>query len=258
MSTVLQRILDTKREEIKGMRSQSVRSRFAPRRVTLKRSASEPLNILAEIKFKSPSAGLLSNRLSVAERAAAYERAGASAVSVLCDTTYFGGSYEHLVEARNSCELPLLCKEFVLDEIQLDWARAFGADLVLLIARCLGQDELRRLHRAALDRELTPLVEIATLDEVTRVQDLEVTTVGVNARDLATLTMDAARAHHILNSLEPTLTRLHLSGLKTPDDVSHTRSSGVDGALIGEVLMREEDPEPLLRSLVQACQNLTP
>lgn len=252
MSRVLERILETKRTEIATTRSRKAPSRFAPRPVNLKRRSQEPLRIFAEIKFKSPSAGALSTALSVAQRAAIYEHAGASVVSVLCDSTFFGGEYEHLTEARDNCGLPLLCKEFVIDEVQLDWACLFGADLVLLIARCLNPDKLARLHAAALERRLTPLVEIVTREEAQWAKDIDARVIGFNARDLDTLVMDTERASDVLSSLDASLVRLRLSGLKTPSDVAEVRDSGLDGALVGEVLMREADPEPLLRSLVRA------
>jgi len=252
MAAILERILETKRGEIAAMHSRSLPSRFRPRPKNLKRKSNEPLHILAEIKFKSPSAGPLSTDLSVAKRAQAYERAGASVVSVLCDSTFFGGTYEHLTEARDHCELPLLCKEFVIDEVQLDWAYAFGADFVLLIARCLGPADLSRLYAAAVERDLTPVVEIVTHEEATWVKALGAKVIGVNARDLDTLVMDAQRPSEVLTSLDLSLTRFRLSGLKKPSDVATARDSGVDGVLIGEVLMREANPEPLLRALVQA------
>ena len=253
VTAVLDRILEAKRQEVVALRARRLPSPPRTRSVGLKRNSDEPLRMFAEIKFKSPSAGPLSTALSVGERAAAYERAGASVVSVLCDSNFFGGAYEHLTLARESCSIPLLCKEFVIDEIQLDCARAFGADLVLLIARCLGPEALHRFHRAAIERGLTPLVEIATLEEAAWVRDLDAPSVGVNARDLDTLEMDASRASLILKSLHPSLVRIHLSGLKTPTDIAGIRESGVDGALVGEVLMRESNPEPLLRRLVEAA-----
>jgi indole-3-glycerol phosphate synthase len=172
---------------------------------------------------------------------------------VLCDSTYFGGSYEHLTMAKEACRLPVLCKEFVLDEVQLDWARAFGADAVLIIARCVTRDDFERLFNAAQERELVPLVEIATLEEATWVNELQCPVVGVNSRDLDTLRMDAERASAVLDSLTKKRTRIHFSGIKTQSDVIRVSKSGVDAALIGEVLMRQHDPEPLLRSLVEAA-----
>jgi indole-3-glycerol phosphate synthase len=215
----------------------------------------QPIRVLAEIKFRSPSAGVLSSHLSVTERAASYERAGASVVSVLCDEQFFGGTYEHLAIAKQACGLPILCKEFVLDEVQLDWARAFGADAVLLIARCMSREDLDKMYRAAVERQLMPLVEIATPDEASWVSDLGCSTIGVNARDLDTLTIDADRASSILESLPKSRVRVHLSGVKIPSEVARLSEMGVDAVLIGEALMRQNDPEPLLRSIVQMASS---
>ena len=256
MTAGLARILEWKLDEIAGTRGRPLPAPPPLRSFDLRRRQGQPLRILAEIKFKSPSAGDLSSLMSVAERASCYERSGASVVSVLCDAQFFGGSFEHLAIARQACNLPILCKEFVIDEVQLDWARAFGADMVLIIARCLTRNSLERLHRAATKRGLVPLVEIATLDEASWVEELDCPIVGVNARDLDTLQMDSARATAVLNGVTSSRTRIHLSGLKTPNDVSQVAQSGVDAALIGEVLMLQEDPEPLLRSLVQAACGL--
>ncbi len=258
MPAELAKILASKRDEIASLRGQPLPIPPELRPCNLKRTANQPLRILGEIKFKSPSAGNLSTQLSVAERAACYERAGASVVSVLCDAPFFGGSYEHLAVAKQACKLPILCKEFILDEVQLDWARAFGADMVLIIARCLTRFALQRLHQAAIDRGLLPLVEVATLDEANWVQDLDCAMVGVNARDLDSLQMDSGLAQVVLDRVGRSRIRVRLSGLKTPDDVLAVARSGVDAALIGEVLMRQPDPEPLLRSLVQAAGAFAP
>jgi indole-3-glycerol phosphate synthase len=177
-------------------------------------------------------------------------------VSVLCDFQFFGGSYDHLALVRQACNLPILCKEFVVDEIQLDWARAYGADAVLLIARCVTRVALERLCEAAIARGLQPLVEIASLDEAKWVGQLDGAIIGVNARDLDTLHLDLERATTVLASLPYSRVRIHLSGLKAPLDVTQVSQSGVDAALIGEVLMRQDDPEPLLRSFVKAASQM--
>jgi indole-3-glycerol phosphate synthase len=253
MPAILDRILESKRDEVQRLRARPLPQPPPLRNAPLKRSGDEPLRLLAEIKFRSPSAGELSTVLSVAERAACYERAGASVISVLCDERYFGGAYEHLALAKQACSLPILCKEFVIDEVQLDWARAFGADLVLLIARCVTRSALHRLHRAAVDRGLLPLVEIASVDESTWVSDLDCPVVGINARDLDTLAMDTSRAQSVAAAVDSSRVRIHFSGLKTPADVRAVAQSGLDAALVGEILMRQADPEPLLRSLVGAA-----
>jgi indole-3-glycerol phosphate synthase len=251
--SLLARILDTKRTEIESGSHRQLPPWPALRPIALKRGPAEPVRILAEIKQKSPSAGQLPTHLTIQERAAAYERAGCSMISVLCDHEFFGGSYEHLSIVRQACTLPILCKEFVIDERQLDWARAYGADAVLLIARCVDRSSLRRLHAAATARGLQALVEVSTADEARTAVELEAPLIGVNARDLDTLEMDPERARRILQSLPTTAIRVHLSGLKRPQDVAALRQSGIDAALIGEVLMRSDDLEPLLRGLVQAA-----
>jgi indole-3-glycerol phosphate synthase len=207
--------------------------------------------LIAEIKRRSPSAGALSTRLGIGERARAYERAGASAVSVLTDESFFDGSFLHLQEARAACALPLLCKDFVIDERQLDLAQAYGADLVLLIVRCLDAARLAELVVRARERDLEPLVEIATQTEAELALSAGARVIGVNARDLDTLAMDAERAAAVLAALPADVTRVHLSGLATPDDVERIAKTGADAALVGEALMRQDDPEPLLRRMLE-------
>lgn len=259
---VLERILETKRREIAQLKADAALlkadtaqprgepARYRPRPIDLRRRTADPLHLITEIKLRSPSAGELSRVLSIADRASAYERGGANMLSVLCDAEYFDGSYQHLTEAREACALPLLCKEFVLDEIQLERAVAHGADAVLLIARCLSPERLGELVAAARSRSLTPLVEVFTQDESAAALRAGADWIGVNARDLDTLVIDVELARSILDELPPHVTRVHLSGLKTPADVQSVSQTRVDAALIGETLMREDDPEPLLRALV--------
>lgn len=249
---VLGSILQQKRSELEPLRRRQLPSPPPVRRVDLQRSPKQGLRLLAEFKRRSPSAGELSAALTVEQRARAYERAGATMMSVLCDSTFFGGSFEDLTRARSASQLPLLCKEFVIDEIQLDAARAYGADAVLLIVRCLETEALTRLVRGALARDLVPLVEAHGNDEAQAAADSGASVIGVNARNLDSLEMDAEGAAETLSRLPSSLTRLHLSGVKSPQDAAAIAASGVDGALVGECLMRQDDPEPLLRALVAA------
>jgi indole-3-glycerol phosphate synthase len=254
LSGVLDQILATKASEVEALRGRKLPAGPPRRPLALARKAGEPLRLITEIKRRSPSAGALSVVQSVSERAAAYERAGASMVSVLCDRRYFDGAFEHLAEARAACSLPLLCKEFVIDEVQLDAARSFGADAVLLIVRCLSSERVAALVHAARQRELEPFVEVATDEEVDIALDAGATLIGVNARDLDTLQMDAARAARILEALPPSVVSVHLSGLGSPEAVANVAKTRVHAALIGEVLMREDDPESLLGKLVTAAR----
>jgi indole-3-glycerol phosphate synthase len=251
--SVLAAILARKVEEIALLKQQKLAPGPAPRPLALARPSGAPLRLIAEIKRRSPSAGALSTKLGVAERARAYERAGASMVSVLCDGTFFDGAWEHLAAAREAQSLPLLCKEFVIDEVQLDAARSFGADAVLLIVRCLEPKRVAALVRAARELELEPFVEIVDEKEARIALDAGATLIGVNARDLDTLRMDAERAARTLEALPETVISVHLSGIASAGAVTAVARSRAHAALIGEVLMREDDPEPLLKGLVGAA-----
>jgi indole-3-glycerol phosphate synthase len=254
---MLNEILANKRAELPGLRKRALPAPPALRRVDLSRAAGQPLRLIAEIKRRSPSAGALSTKLGVPERARAYEDGGAAMVSVLCDAVYFDGAYEHLALARSATTLPLLCKEFVLDEVQLDAARAFGADAILLIVRCLTPLRLAQLVAAATARGLVSLVEVHAPEEVPVALDAGATLIGVNARDLETLEMDAPRARRVLESLPDGVTRLHLSGIHTPDQLAELARSTAHAALLGETLMRLDDPRDLLRDLAAAAAGRT-
>jgi indole-3-glycerol phosphate synthase len=252
---VLSEILAQKQRELASLREMPLPAPPARRPVRLSKADSGGrLSLITEIKRRSPSAGKLSTVLSVAERAAAYERGGASMLSVLCDQRFFDGDFRHLLEARAATELPLLCKEFVIDECQLDAARAFGADAVLLIVRCLTPERTGQLIAAARARDLVPFVEVANEAELTTALDSGADLIGVNARDLDTLQMDAQRAARVLAAIPPGVVKAHLSGLAKPEDVTRLRQSGADAALVGETLMRQDDPLPLLTSLSAAAR----
>lgn len=257
---LLDRILAHKRAELAELRRLSLPEPPERRPLDLRRApaaagSSAPLHLITEIKRRSPSAGPLSTRLSVAERARSYARAGASMLSVLCDREFFDGGFDHLREARAACDLPLLCKDFVIDEQQLRVARAFGADAVLLIVRCLTPSELGHLLERARALELVPFVEVATSEEAGLALDYGAELIGVNARDLDTLSMDRERALGVLQSLPDHVTKVHLSGITSPEAVREVRNTRADAALIGEVLMRQDDPGELLFSFVAAARN---
>jgi indole-3-glycerol phosphate synthase len=230
----------------------------------LRRPPGTPLRLIAEVKLRSPSAGPLSRALSPAQRAARYAHAGASMVSVLCDAPFFDGSWEHLQAARRSLDdvpaaagVPILAKDFVLDERQIDEAAARGADAVLLIARIVPADHLARLARATRDRRLEPLVEVVNEQEIESALAAEARVIGVNARDLDTLAMDGERAARLVAAIPPAVVAVHLSGLRSPDDVRQVARARADAALVGEALMRADDPGPLLQAMVAAAETST-
>lgn len=253
--SLLARILDAKRVAVKALRN----ARFpAPpgstRDLGLTRAGGQRLRLIAEHKRRSPSAGPLSTALSVEDRARAYAAGGASVLSVLTDRDFFEGSFDDLAKARGATDLPLLCKDFVIDEVQLDAARAYGADAALLIVRCLDPARLSRLTFAARERGLTPIVEVTSEAELVQALDAGADHVGVNARDLDTLELDPTRAARVLARVAEAerAVPLHFSGLRTPRDVAEVSRGVAHGALIGEALMRVDDPTPLLLELVAA------
>jgi indole-3-glycerol phosphate synthase len=259
-------ILSGKGADVAALRqSPAARSSRAPLDVVgaLRRGAKAPLRLIAEVKLRSPSAGPLSRALSPADRALAYAEAGAVMVSVLCDARYFDGSWDHLAQARarldasagGPANVPLLAKEFVIDERQIDEARARGADAVLLIARIVSPARLANLTRAARAAGLEPLLEVVDERELEAAMGAGARVVGVNARDLDTLQMDAARAARVLAAIPPEVVAVHLSGLKTPADVAAVARTRIDAALMGEALMRQDDPRELLASMVRAASS---
>jgi len=268
---LLARIVAEKQKEVavgkaRGVESPAARSGELggrKRRVdvvqALRRLAGEPLRLLAEVKFKSPSAGDLSRTLDAPSRAVAYAEGGARLVSILCDQTFFGGSFNDLWAARQALDakgllVPLLAKEFIIDPVQLDWAVGHGADAVLIIARILRPDQVRGLANEARERGLEPLIEVTTEGECEVALESGARIVGVNARDLDTLAIDSTRTARVLRAIPPDRVAIHFSGVRSPEDVRVIAAGRADAALVGEALMREDNPAPFLRNLVSAAR----
>jgi indole-3-glycerol phosphate synthase len=257
-------ILDSKRREVEALRRRP--RRRVDREPTdvvgaLRRGPGQRLRLIAEIKLRSPSAGPLSRALAPSERALVYAGAGATMISVLCDGPYFDGSWEHLTQVRASLDgcldvhgraVPILAKEFVIDERQVAEARDRGADAVLLIVRTLDVTGLGTLVRAARAERVEPVVEVMTESELEMALGAGAGIVAVNARDLDTLEMDPARAARVLARIPPDRVAVHFSGVREPADVARIAAGRAEAALLGEALMRDDDPGPRLRSLVAA------
>jgi indole-3-glycerol phosphate synthase len=254
-------ILATKRAEVAELRAaRRAASTRVPRDVVgaLRRAPGAPLRLIAEVKLRSPSAGPLSRALTPAARAVAYAEAGAAMVSVLCDAKYFGGSWSDLADCRAYLDgagraLPLLGKEYVIDERQIEEARDRGADAVLLIARIVSRARLVELAEAARGQGVEPLVEVVDESELASALEARARIVGVNARDLDTLAMDAARAARVLAAIPREVVAVHFSGLRSSADVALVARERPDAALVGEALMRQDDPRALLAEMVGAA-----
>lgn len=250
---VLSGILERKRQEVAALKAAPVPEPGpAPRPLGLQR-AGNGLGLICEIKRRSPSAGELDKTLSVVERAQRYEASGADMLSVLTDEHFFDGAFSHIEQIRAAnVQIPILCKEFVIDEIQLDYARHAGADAVLLIVLCLGK-RTAELLAAARARGLSALVEIVNEAECQIALDAGADLIGVNSRNLDTLEMDVEGAARVLSALPSSVTAAQLSGLRSPEDVARVAQGRADAALIGESLMRQPDPSELLRAMRQAA-----
>lgn len=222
--------------------------------------------VIAEVKHRSPSAGVLlaggraspapglpategELRSAVVSVAKAYRRAGAAAVSVVTEPDFFGGELDWLPLVKRVSGLPVLMKDFVVDEAQLDLALSLGADAVLLIVAALGDADLGRLHRAARARGLAVVVEAHDEEEVRRALAAGAEAVGLNARDLATFRVDLERVAATGRLLPPSVVRVAESGIHGREDVARLAAAGFDAFLVGESLLRSGDPARALRGL---------
>jgi indole-3-glycerol phosphate synthase len=259
MAVSLTQILDSTRRGLPSLRE---------RRVTLEREAEsrppppslsralrgERVAVIAEVKRRSPSAGVIRDDLDPQARAALYVRHGASAISVLTDRPHFGGSIEDLRAAASGVEVPLIRKDFILDELQVVEARAAGAAAVLLIVRALPPGRLEALLGCARDAGLEALVEVHTAPELARALDAGAEIVGVNSRDLDTLTIDLHGAWELLARVPASRVAVAESGMREADEVERAADAGADAVLIGTALSAAADPAALLRQLTEVAR----
>ncbi len=205
--------------------------------------------VIAEIKRASPSKGVLRQSFDPPAIAASYERAGATCLSVLTDAKYFQGSDDYLVAARAACSLPVLRKEFIVDEYQIAQSRALGADAILLIVGALEDDQLRRFEACAKEFGLAVLVEVHDADELSRALALDTPLIGINNRNLKTFNVSLSSTLDLLPRIPPGRRVVTESGISMPKDVALMLSRGVKAFLVGEAFMRVPDPGAGLVSL---------
>jgi indole-3-glycerol phosphate synthase len=215
--------------------------------------AQPPIGVIAEFKRRSPSAGTLRERAEVAEIVRAYERGGASALSVLTEGSNFDGSLADLRQARAASGLPILRKDFIVDPYQLHEARAAGADAVLLIAAALAKPELAALHDQARQLGLDVLVEVHDLRELQVALEVGADLLGINNRDLRDFSIDVGRTSRLAGEVPLGVTVVSESGIATAEQLAQLAAQGVHAVLVGESLMRSADPEAALRALRAAA-----
>ncbi len=207
------------------------------------------MKVIAEVKRRSPSRGEINVELDPATRARAYVEGGAAAISVLTEPTHFAGSERDLMHVRDAVDVPLLRKDFIIDELQIIEARAWGASAVLLISRALPEHTLVELARAARTWRLEPLVEVRTEDELDAALRAEARVVGINSRDLETLEVDATVIDRLLPRVPSTLVAVAESGMQHTADVQRAAEAGADAVLIGSSLSSAGDPVQAVRAL---------
>jgi indole-3-glycerol phosphate synthase len=209
------------------------------------------LSLIAEFKRRSPSAGKLDRAAGVAETVRSYERGGAAALSILTEERQFGGSLHDLRATREASDLPILQKDFVIDRYQLYEAAANGADAVLLIVAALDDDALAALYAEARGLDLDCLVEVHNEGDLERALAIDADVIGINNRDLEDLSVDIETTVELLTDVPAGKAVVSESGYGRREQLDELERIGVDAVLIGEALMRAEDPEVLIRELTR-------
>ncbi len=207
------------------------------------------INIIAEIKRASPSKGVINDKIDVAETARSYEIGGACAISVLTEEDRFKGSLEDLRTARNAVEIPILRKDFIFDEFQIYEGAAAGADVILLIAAILEDENLQNLHSLAESLGLDVLVEVHTLEELERVKKIGAKIIGINNRDLHTFKVSLDVSRELIKHAPQDALMITESGISSKEEILELRELGFSGFLIGETLMRSGNVEAELKKL---------
>ena len=208
--------------------------------------------VIAEVKRASPSKGALAAIADPASLAMDYEAGGARVISVLTESRRFGGSLEDLAAVREAVQVPVLRKDFIVSSYQLWEARAYGADMVLLIVAALEQNALVSLVERALSIDLVPLVEVHTEDELDRALDAGARVLGVNARNLATLEVDRSVFGRLAPRVPEGIVKIAESGIRGPHDLLAYAAAGADAVLVGESLVTGKDPRSAVADLVTA------
>lgn len=252
---ILDRIVTTKRAEVAALVGREAevrqRAREAPHPRDFRGALTEPdtVSLIAEVKRRSPGAGAIDPSLDPLRQARCYEDGGARALSVLTDGTYFQGSLDDLAQVRDVASLPVLRKDFTIDELQIWEARGAGADAILLIVRILEDERLRAFRQLAEELGMAALVEAHDGREVERALGSGARILGVNNRDLSTFTTDLEVTMGLADRVPRNVVLVSESGISTRKQVARLGERGVDAVLVGEALVRAGDPELAAREL---------
>jgi indole-3-glycerol phosphate synthase len=269
MATILDQIIETKRQEVAERQvrvpleslKETISTLGRPRNFfhAVTTPSKKPLNLIAEVKKASPSAGVIRADFDPVAIAREYAQAGADALSVLTDEKYFQGKLEYIHAVRDAVKLPVLRKDFIIDPYQVYESRAAGADAILLIAECLDGSHLMDLQILATELSLTCLIEVHDMDNLIRVRDRVIgfphrsySLLGINNRDLRTFKTDLGTTLRMAELVEDRTVLVSESGINSNADVKKLAEAGVSAALIGESLMRSSDIGAKIRELFAA------
>ncbi|SDL32664.1 indole-3-glycerol phosphate synthase TrpC [Halarsenatibacter silvermanii] len=244
---ILDRIVEQKKQEINRLRTTDASLAQVLRR--------EEMTLIAELKKASPSAGVIEEEFEPTAQLKRYEKGGASAVSVLTDEEFFRGSSEILREVKRQTELPILRKDFIIDEIQVYESLILGADCLLLIGEILKRPQLIELLELAYEHDLEALVEVHTLETLAMILNTPAEIIGINNRNLEDFSVDLGTTEKLMKELarrglEDDYLVVSESGISSREDIERLQELGVDGVLIGEALMKAEKPENKIAELL--------
>lgn len=259
-ATILDEIVANKRQEVASLRESTslvslksqIRDLPAVRGFTEALCAHKPA-VIAEIKRASPSKGLIREDFQPVDIAQSYERSGATCLSVLTDSKYFQGSTDILVSARQTVDLPVLRKDFIVDEYQIFESRVLPADCVLLIVAALETKQLDEFYALAKSLGLDVLVEVHDEEELSQAIDIGATLIGVNNRNLKTFKTDLGVTERLAATVPEDSILVSESGIHTKDDVRRVQACGVNAFLVGEAFMRQRDPGRALEELFHSA-----
>lgn len=245
--TILDKIIERKKQEIKESKSkislqQLEDSEFFGRKTfSLKETLKSKSGIIAEFKRQSPSKGVINDKVTPLEVAANYEKYGASAISILTDKDFFGGSFEDILNVRKHINIPVLRKDFMIDEYQLYEAKSIGADVILLIAACLSPAQVQEFIALAHNLDLEVLLEIHTEEELKHI-DKNIDFVGINNRNLKDFKVNLQHSVDLKNKLPKKVLSIAESGIYSEEDFKFLKGKGFDRFLMGEYFMKDENP----------------
>jgi len=249
--SVLAKILENKKKEVAVMKVPAFQRKKA---VLDFKTSLTAKPFICEVKKASPTLGDINVGADPVVTALRYERMGAGAVSVLTDKEFFKGSFEYMREVAENINVPVLCKDFIIDEKQINTAYVYGADAVLLMATALSKGQYARLYDCAKTKGLAVLTEIHEEEEYDIVASVNPDIVGVNARNLKTLEIDMDKAAGIISRLGGGHFRVAESGMKSADDIRKMRTAGADAFLVGSGLMSSENPEAVFADMASGLK----